>query len=293
MLDKSAPTIISPAIPRGDVTPLENLLLSLIFEAREEGDTLRFFTRHGPSHIVTLSRADLAAALAASAEATDSVANRYVAERIGRAGAQNASDPFDDFDLDMTGTSWEFLFQDIVRRSSTIDEIVVRSATISDGSDGFDLDGSVTMITAATVRSKSTTDGLEELRTGARSFSEDAFDAAMCLWAAALDMRRDADASMPMQRTIHRMLDVWAQVGNRRMRSWMMAIADDAVAVSQVLAGEHNAKLWSFEHDIAPAVLEAFSWSHEGPFNDGCDADFIANVHDGIRRRFPDDTEVF
>lgn len=173
-----APTAVAPPIPLEDMTPLERLLLSLVLDAKEDGRALVLRTRHGPSDIITLSRADLMAALEESAYATGSVANAYVAERLEQSPAGDDSEPFDDFDLDMTGTSCEAILQDIVRRSSTIGEIVVKSASLSDGPLFEEFSGKVTLITPASIRSKSTYDMLEDLREDRRIMSARAVDAA-------------------------------------------------------------------------------------------------------------------
>lgn len=293
MCRKWTPTAVAPPIPLEDITPLERLLLSLILDAKDDGRRLDFRARSGPSEILTLSRSDLAEALQASAHATGSIANEYVVERFGTSAMSHGGDPFDDFDLDMTGTSWEFILQDIVRRSSTIDEIVVKAATMSDGPLFDDLAGSVTLITATAIKSKSTDEVLEELRQDALVVTERTIDAGMSLWIAARDFRQQADRQKPLQRSIHRMLDTWEQVGGSRMRNWMMAIADDAVQVAKALETEPDAQHWSFGIEIAPSVLEAFDWYPDGPYIPGCDADFIANVLEGVRRRWPQGTDVF
>jgi hypothetical protein len=154
------PTLIQEPIPVADLTPLEHLVLSLIFTAEPHGDALRFHTAFGPRDVIVIPIADLRAALEASA-AADSATNDYVGERL-------APVPPDDTEivLDFSGTSWEFIFQDIVRRSTTLR--YVTAVTSFTGSmihpDAFG--GMAVLITADAVMGKSTNDILEDFITG-------------------------------------------------------------------------------------------------------------------------------
>jgi hypothetical protein len=49
MADYFSPTVIQQPIPIADMTPLERLVLSLIFDAELDGETLYFHTACGPS----------------------------------------------------------------------------------------------------------------------------------------------------------------------------------------------------------------------------------------------------
>ena len=75
-----------------------------------------------------------------------------------------AAAPADDteIDIDFSGTSWEFIFQDIVRRSSTLRYVTaVTSFTCSKmRPDGFG--GMAVLITADAIVGKSTNDILED-----------------------------------------------------------------------------------------------------------------------------------
>ncbi len=164
MADYYSPATVQPIIPIGDMTALELLLLTLVFNAERDGDALYFFTEYGPSDIVTLSRAQLVEAWEVSQWAIGSTANVYIAEKLANAPLPDPSEPDDDVDIDMTGTSWELLFQDIAKRSATVDEIVVTTSFTCSKMrlDGFG--GSVVLITANAISGKSTTDILEDLR---------------------------------------------------------------------------------------------------------------------------------
>ena len=87
----------------------------------------------------------------------DSTAHRYVTEKLAATGAH-----VEEIDLDLSGTSWESLFQDIVKRSQTLVYLsVVAAFTCSRmRPDGFG--GMAVLITAVAVRGKSTNDLIEE-----------------------------------------------------------------------------------------------------------------------------------
>jgi hypothetical protein len=156
MADYFTPTVIHPPILASDITPLERLSLSQIFTAQPIGEVLYFYAGECPSFGATLSHTELAAALAAS-EAVTSSLNAYVAERL-------PSFPIDEHTifLDLSGMSWEFIFQDIVRRSKTLRYVTAVSSFNCSKMrpDGFG--GMAVLVTATDVMGKSTYDLLED-----------------------------------------------------------------------------------------------------------------------------------
>jgi hypothetical protein len=157
MADYFSPTVIQPTIPSADMTPLERLLLGKIFSAEPGGDGVYFCADERPADMIWVGRTELEAALATSRSA-QSEANAYVAEQVAKAPLDA-----DEIELDLSGTSWEFIFQDIVRRSSTLDHVTaVTSFTCSRmRPDGFG--GMAVLITADAIKGKSTDDILCEL----------------------------------------------------------------------------------------------------------------------------------
>jgi hypothetical protein len=157
MADYYSPTVIQPTIPKADMTPLEHLLLSHIFDAEPHGDGLYFHAWERPADFLVLNRGELQAAIAAS-QAFSSAINAYVGERMSQAPPGEQM-----IELDLSGTSWEFIFQDIVRRSPTLRHVTaVTSFTCSKmRPDGFG--GMAVLITADAVIGKSTNDIIEEL----------------------------------------------------------------------------------------------------------------------------------
>jgi hypothetical protein len=156
MADYYSPTVIQPTIPEADVTPLERLLLTQIFSSSADSDGVYFYAEEGPVDFVALSRVEIEAALAASNGTAGTVAT-FVAERLSRVAPEEA-----EIDLDLSDTSWESIFQDIVRRSPTLR--YVTAITSFDCSkmrpDGFG--GMAVLITADRILGKSTHDLIAE-----------------------------------------------------------------------------------------------------------------------------------
>lgn len=160
MADYYTPTVIQQTIPEADMTPLERLLLSHIFESERDGEGWYFFSESGPADMILAECAALEAALAQSQAPGEKVANTLVGEHLLKlqAAEPNASLA----DLDLSTTSCEFIMQDIVRRSPTLNYVAaVSSFTCSSmRPDGFG--GMVVVISADAILGKSTNDLLEE-----------------------------------------------------------------------------------------------------------------------------------
>ena len=152
MADYFMPTIIQQTIPDADMTPLERLLLSHIFESEPDRDCWYFFSEQGPASMIAVERPELEDALAKSA-AIESGANSFVTEELAKCAATDSV-----IDLDITITSWEYLFQDVVRRSKTLRYVTAITAFTCSKMrpDGFG--GMAVLITANTVKGKSTED---------------------------------------------------------------------------------------------------------------------------------------
>jgi hypothetical protein len=157
MADYFSPTVIQPAIPVADITPLERLLLGHIFNAEPDGDGLYFYADEGPADMIWLDRAPLEAALAQSQSAADSTAAAVVTAQLAQAPADNV-----EIELDVSGMSWESIFQDTVRRSHTLRYVTAVSAFTCSKMrpDGFG--GMAVVITASDVMGKSTSDIVED-----------------------------------------------------------------------------------------------------------------------------------
>lgn len=156
MADYFEQTVVQQSIPETDMTPLERFLLSRIFQSERDAEAWYFFAEENPSTMIRTTRAELAEALALSPD-HDSTAHRFVAERLAAVSAEAQ-----EIDLDLSGTSWEFFLQDVVKRSRTLAYISLVAAFTCGRMrpDGFG--GMAVLITADAVRGKSTNDLIEE-----------------------------------------------------------------------------------------------------------------------------------
>jgi hypothetical protein len=160
MADYYEQTVVQQTIPDADMTPLERLLLSHIFQSERDGDGWYFFAEEYPNQMVLAARADLEQALASS-PATDSILHRCVSEQLANAAADAI-----EIDLDFSGTSW-IIFQEIVGRSKTLQYITVVTAFTCSRMrpDGFG--GMAVLITPDAILGKSTDDILDDFLTQA------------------------------------------------------------------------------------------------------------------------------
>lgn len=156
MADYHSPTVVQPTIPNADMTPLERLVLGHIFEAETNGDGLYFFSEIGPCDCFALPAEHLRVACAQSAGIPGTL-YPYIIDRL----AALADDDID-LEIDLSVESWEPIFQDIVRRSTTLDHVTVVSAFTCTRMrpDGFG--GMAVLITADAIKGKSTGDILED-----------------------------------------------------------------------------------------------------------------------------------
>lgn len=84
MTDYHSPTVVQPNIPSADITPLERLILELVFDAESEDDRIYFHSWCGPSDLVTLSVDDLRVALEASRACDGSGIVKHVSALLAR-----------------------------------------------------------------------------------------------------------------------------------------------------------------------------------------------------------------
>lgn len=154
MADYYSPTVVVPDIPLADMTPLEQLLLSQIFASEPCGDALYFYEEQSINDVIWLDLDELREAVAASMDIPSATLD-YVMGELAEVGSESSAD---EITLDLSVKSYEFIFQDIVRRSATLDHVTVTSAFTCSKMrpDGFG--GMVTVITADQVLGSSTSD---------------------------------------------------------------------------------------------------------------------------------------
>lgn len=158
MADYFEPTIIQQTIPDGDMTRLERLLLSHIFECEQDGEGWYFYADQGPSTEIWVTMPELKEALEVRPDPA-SVAHIWVTEQLA---AIDPDDEAAEIELDLSGVSWEFFLQNIVKRSRTLTYVsVVAAFTCSRmRPDGFG--GAATLITADAILGKSTVTLIED-----------------------------------------------------------------------------------------------------------------------------------
>jgi hypothetical protein len=150
MADYYAQTVVEQVIPNADMTPLERLVLTHVFDSEEDGNGLYLFAETGPSDFVYLPVPTLKTAMTESAGIASSL-TAPVAKLLNK-----LRDADTDVEIDLTVTSYEPILQDIVRRSPTLDYITVVAAFTCSKMrpDGFG--GMATFITAGAVKGMST-----------------------------------------------------------------------------------------------------------------------------------------
>jgi hypothetical protein len=161
MADYFSPTVIQPAIAVADITPLERLLLTHVFQTEPQGETLYFFADEKPATVLWINRSPIEAAFAYSKAQPENWANRAIRQKLSKL-------PPDDVEIEFPiSNGWQFIFQDIVRRSASLRYVTAVSAFTCSKMrpDGFG--GEAVLITADYVLSKSThhviTDFLAEI----------------------------------------------------------------------------------------------------------------------------------
>jgi hypothetical protein len=157
MADYRSPTVVQQMIPVSDMTSLEHLLLTNIFDAEPHDDRLYLSTYESPASLIWVSRAKLEAALAAPENVIYKKVTDFT-EELQKAPAAETT-----IMLDVSMMSWEEMLQNIIKRSSTLKYIsAVTSYTCSkmrvDGWGGY-----VVLITSDMISGKGTDDILGEM----------------------------------------------------------------------------------------------------------------------------------
>jgi hypothetical protein len=165
MADYFQPTVVQQIIPDNDMTPLERLLLSKIFQFERIGDGRFFFADENPAMVINVDRKQLEQAVEASPDADDA-AHSAVREELAAAedGGNNVGLDFTNTSyLDLSSSSWEFFLQDIVRRSRTLTYISVVTAFTCSKMRPDAFGGMAVLITPDAIVGKSTGDFLEDM----------------------------------------------------------------------------------------------------------------------------------
>ena len=172
MVNYRSETIVTPSIPTGDMNPLERLLLSLIFSEEEWSDGVDFYSWVGPREVVSPLPNELRSAWEAS-QACNGLSNPRIAEVLAQFEALKDEERPLTIDIDISSLEggWPGILQDVVRRSTSLDEVVIHIAQTCSHlvPDGFG--GEVTRITADRIQFGSTAGLLATMRALAPSTS--------------------------------------------------------------------------------------------------------------------------
>lgn len=150
MADYYTPTVVDPMIPFAAMSPIERLFLAQVFDEELDGESAYYCSEDGARDMISLSAADVRAALDEATPETSRLAQKLIDEQLDAILGE------EDIDLDMCGDLWADVLQDIVRRSPDLDHLTVTMAFTCSKMrpDGFG--GLAMLITASTIRSEST-----------------------------------------------------------------------------------------------------------------------------------------
>ena len=150
MADYCTPTVVDPMIPLAAMLPIERLFLSQVFDEELTSEAAYYCSEDGARDLISLSSAEVRAALDAATPETSRLAQMLIDEQADAILGE------DDFDLDECGDLWADVLQDIVRRSPDLDHLTVTMAFTCSKMrpDGFG--GLAMLITASSIRSEST-----------------------------------------------------------------------------------------------------------------------------------------
>ena len=150
MANYYSPTVVQQVIPKRDMTELEVLILSQVFDADLEGETVYLCTSESPCDTIWVAANRLRAAL----DDPRAKGSTVLAELHGK--HEEALQGDDEIEIDTSCGWWESLLQDIVRRSDTLDHLSVMTSFTCDKMRPDGCGGIATLITGDKIRGQST-----------------------------------------------------------------------------------------------------------------------------------------
>jgi len=114
-----------PALPSTDVTPLEKLILSKVLDCVETDEGFELYTDDGPMNPVVVTQRELSEALDASDQAVNSLLRIFLKGRVIPAHPVENPDSETTIFIDLSEFPWQFIVQDVIKRSPTARELVV------------------------------------------------------------------------------------------------------------------------------------------------------------------------
>ncbi len=167
MADYFTPTVIEPPLPLADITPLERLVLKAVFQTEDleteenRRPALYCYASESVNDFLSLDAAEVFDALGQS-ENIPSRLHDLVTKEL-----PETTPDADTLELDLSVEGYEFILQDIVRRSTTLSHITVEAAFTCSKMrpDGFG--GMAMLVTKDAIISESTNGLLEKWRADA------------------------------------------------------------------------------------------------------------------------------
>ena len=148
---------IEPPIPTKDMTPLEDLVLSAMFMADQEGELTSFLADGAVNTMPEMSTADLKRGLEDSRSMGTPLFDLVEAQLKAEEGY---GDPTLSLNLDLM--TWESIFQPIIVRSSTLTYVTMKGVFTCSKMQSEGYGAEITLITASSISTKS----LDMIRTG-------------------------------------------------------------------------------------------------------------------------------
>lgn len=150
------PTVVEQTIPASAMMPIERLILENTFSFEGTDDALYFYAEDQINDYISLDVGEVRTALDANSDPTSTAFKRVLDEFAQEIQSE------DDIDIDTSDRWWTEIFQDIIRRSPDFDHISIYSAFTCGKMrpDGFG--GMARLITASSVRAKSTNNLLQD-----------------------------------------------------------------------------------------------------------------------------------
>ena len=155
MADYFSQTVIQQPIPISDMTALERLVLENMLQYDVIDDAIYFYAEDGPRDLIWLERAELETALKATTH-HDTTLGTLIDASLRKGPPEST-----EIEVDLSAISWEYILQDIIKRSSTLAYVtIVTSWSCSKmRPDGFG--GMAVMVTPTEIMENSTTAILE------------------------------------------------------------------------------------------------------------------------------------
>lgn len=162
MDDLETTVVITPAIPVDDMTLLERLVLSHVFDAVETDGGLLLYSDRGAARHLRIPAHELTNAYMMSRAVPHSEINRIIAG-VWKSWCEQ-EEPGKTVAVDLSETSWEFILKDIVARSTALAEIRVLEWYRHPSQNPDSFGTNIMLVTANEIVGRNSDDFFEEMR---------------------------------------------------------------------------------------------------------------------------------